>query len=219
MSDAETLDPRLESFYRIPVPATARSQVDARIGRALLAPGGGTPGRRIWSRLRRPVVLALGLVLALGALTAVGAVTDVVRLELGSLEKDQRTAAEINDEIEAAMAVTPVPPGFVYPELWVPDANEDGSGNTYGVGGGLSMVEANARCGWYAYWLNALARDDAVTMAEAEAVIETFPTWTSIADVRLAHQSVRDHEAVLIAAVRAGDQAPIRADQASNCGG
>lgn len=219
MTDTETLDAQLESFYRVPMPPPARSQVDARISRALVAPTAAGPRRRTWSRLRRPTYLALGLVLALGTLTAVGAVTQVFRLELGSLEKDQRTAAEINEEIETAKAVTPVPPGYVYPELWVPDVNEDGTGNIYGLGSGLTMVEANARCGWYAYWLDALGRDDRATMTEARVTIETFPTWISIADPRMAHQSVRDHEASLIAAVQAGDPGPVRADQVNNCGG
>jgi len=98
-------------------------------------------------------------------------------------------------------------------------SNEDRSGTIYGVGSGLTMVEANARCGWYAYWLAALARDDRATMTEAQAMIETFPTWASIADPRMATQSVRDHEASLIAAVQAGDPNPIRADQVNNCGG
>ncbi len=81
------------------------------------------------------------------------------------------------------------------------------------------MVEANARCGWYAHWLAALARDDRATMTQAQAMIETFPTWASIADPRMATQSVGDHEASLIAAVQAGDPNPIRADQVNNCGG
>ena len=56
-------------------------------------------------------------------------------------------------------------------------------------------------------------------MTQAQAMIETFPTWASIADPRMATQSVRDHEASLIAAVQAGDPNPIRADQVNNCGG
>ena len=219
MTDHDTLDAQLESFHRIQMPMAARSQVDGRVGRALAEQANGARASRPWSRLRRPTILAVGLLVALGSLTAVGAATQVFRLELGSLDKDQRTAAEINAEIEMTKAVTPVAPDYVYPDLRVPEFNEDGSGNIYGVGSGLTMVEANARCGWYAYWLAALARDDGATMTQAQAMIETFPTWASIADPRMATQSVRDHEASLIVAVQAGDPNPIRADQVNNCGG
>lgn len=219
MTDHDTLDAQLESFHRIQMPMAARSQVDRRVGRALAEQANGARASRPWSRLRRPTILAVGLLVALGSLTAVGAPTQVFRLELGSLDKDQRTAAEINAEIEMTKAVTPVAPDYVYPDLRVPEFNEDGSGNIYGVGNGLTMVEANARCGWYAYWLAAVARDDLATMTRAQAMIETFPTWASIADPRMATQSVRDHEASLIAAVQARDPNPIRADQVNNCGG
>lgn len=64
-------------------------------------------------------------------------------------------------------------------------------------------------CAWSNYWLDGHQAGNAKQMAAALAVIERFPTWKSIADPRLADDSIRKEIAQVVAGTQNGDAAPV----------
>ncbi len=200
-----SIDDILMRAYAMDIPTRSRTLIDRRIGEAM-ALAVATGGTRRRPRLRRPVVFAIGLLVVSGLVTAVGAAGHFVRLEWGSLPDQQRTPTQINAEIVAAMKTTPIPPGYAFPSLSVP---EDGS--VWGSSSGQSMVEFNAICAWYGDWLMALANGDTARQRGDRAMFDQILTWKTIADPNLADESVRDLFRGLNAAVDRGDADPITA--------
>ena len=199
------IDDMLVRAYAIDIPTRSRALVDRRVSEAM-ALAAATRGARRRPRLRRPVAFAIGLLVVSGLVTAVGAAGHFVRLEWGSLPDQQRTPSEINAEIVAVMETTPIPPGYKFPSLSVP---EDGS--VWGSYSGQSMVEFNAICAWYGDWLKALANGDAARQRGDRAMFDQILTWKTIADPNLADESVRDLFRGLNAAADRGDADPITA--------
>ena len=157
-------------------------------------------------RLRRPVAFAIGLLVVSGLVTAVGAAGHFVRLEWGSLPDQQRTPTEINAEIAAAKKTTPIPSGYAFPSIGVPD-----DGSVWGSYSGQSMVEFNAICAWYGDWLTARQSGDGARLSRDRAMFDQILTWKTIADPNLADESVRDLFRGLNAAADRGDAGPITA--------
>jgi hypothetical protein len=203
--DAARVEALVEASVLVPLGPTRRERIDGRITAAIAAEQ-ERRSRRRRPGLRRPVALAVGLLLAAGMVTVVGAATNVIRMEWGSLPEQQRTPAQINAEIEAAMRTTPVPPGYTFPPLHAP---EDGS--VWGSFSGQSMVEFSAVCGWYGDWTAAFAAGDAARIAADTAMLDQILTWKTFADRNLSDESVRDLFRSLNASVRAGDPEPVRA--------
>ena len=199
------IDDMLVHAFAIDIPTRSRALIDRRVSEAM-ALAGATRGAGRRPRLRRPVTFAIGLLVVSGLVTAVGAAGHFVRLEWGSLPDQQRTPTQINDEIAAATKTTPIPPGYAFPPLSVP---EDGS--VWGSYSGQSMVEFNAICAWYGDWLMALKNADDGRMSRHRAMFDQILTWKTIADPNLADESVRDLFRGLNGAADRGDAGPITA--------
>jgi hypothetical protein len=205
------LEAALGRAFSIAMSARSRAFVGDRVSSALA----GERERRIKPPrfgFRRPVVLAVGLLVGSGLLAAVGAATNIIRLEWGSLPDQQRTPAQINAEIAAAMKTTPVPPGYSFPALSVP---EDSS--VWGSYSGQSMVEFNAICAWYGDWTVAFANGEHARLARDRAMLDEILTWKTITDPALADDSVRNLFVGLNASADAGQLKPIDEFRANNC--
>ncbi len=205
------IEAALTRGFAMPFPPERRASIDHRVTAAMTAEAARRESRR-GRRYRRPVMLGVALLVVSGIVSGVGAVGQIVRPEWGSFPSQQRTPAEINAEIAAAMKTTPVPPGYVFPDLSVPD-----DGSVWGSYGGQSMVEFSAMCGWYRDWTVALAGSDRSRMNRDRAMMDKFFNWKTIADPNLADESVRDGLRRLNAAADAGDPAPINEFLAGNC--
>src|ERR1035437_4092959 len=137
-----TSDPNIPDVEAIPPPSysitmspPSRAFVDGRIADAMAAEAARRTSRRRIG-FRRPVFLAVGLLVVFGMVASVGAATHIIRMEWGSLPDQQRTPAQINAEIAVAMKTTPVPPGYTFPPLSVPEGTDVRSSYS-----GQSMVE------------------------------------------------------------------------------
>ena len=201
----------LDRSYSITMSPRSRAFVDSRITDAMAAEAARRTSRRRIG-FRRLIVLAVGLLVVSGLVTAVGAATHIIRLEWGSLPEQQRTPAQINAEIAVAMKTTPVPPGYTFPPLSVPE----GSG-VWGSYGGQEMVEFNAICAWYGDWTTAFAQGDQARVARDRAMMGEILTWKTIADPFLADETVRNGLRGLNASADAGDPKPIKQFRATNC--
>jgi hypothetical protein len=151
-------------------------------------------------RLRRPAVLAVAALFAVGTITVVGA---AIFIEWGPVDHPA-TAAQVRAEIADTQAVTPLPPGQTYPDLF---AKTDP--NNLAKFLGVQQVQFFAMCAWSNYWLDGHQADNGQQMATAFAVIKDFPTWKSIADPRLADDSIRKEIAEVVAGAQTGDAAPV----------
>jgi hypothetical protein len=123
-------------------------------------------------------------------------------------------AAHYLAEIEAAKAVTPLPPGATWP-AWL-GAVVDGSAS-YGVKGGQGEVEFTGACLWFGYWLDQMDNGTATSRAAALAGVEQTGGWLTFSNP-LANRSL-DYHAGLLNAARRGDTAPIREFVVVNCAG
>jgi hypothetical protein len=200
-----SIDDVLTRAYAIDIPPRSRTFIDRRIGEAMALTAAKSAVRRR-PRLRRPLAFAIGLLVVSGLVTAVGAAGHFIRLEWGSLPDQQRTPAQINAEIRAVMKTTPIPPGYTFPSLRVP---EDDS--VWGSYSGQSMVEFNAICAWYGDWLMALKNGDSRRLSRDRAMFDQILTWKTISDPNLADESVRELFRGLNAAADSGDTTPITA--------
>lgn len=197
--------------YAITMPPRSRMLVDRRVTDAMATEAARrTPRRR--GSFRRPAIFAVGLLVLSGLATAVGAGTNIIRLEWGSLPEQQRTPAQINVEIAEAMKTTPVPPGYTFPPLRVPE-----NGSVWGSYGGQSMVAFNAICAWYGDWTTAFGEGDQARVARDRAMMDEILTWKTIADPFLADDSVRNLLRSLNASADAGNPKPIEEYRTNNC--
>ena len=212
-SDPNTPDVEaiLARSYSITISPRSRALVDGRITDAIAAEAARRASRRRIG-FRRPVFLAVGLLVVFGMVASVGAATHIIRMEWGSLPEQQRTPAQINAEIAVAMKTTPVPPGYTFPPLSVPQSSD-----TWGSYAGQEMVEYNAICAWYGDWTTAFAQGDRARVARDRAMMGEILTWKTIADPFLADDSVRNLFRSLNASADAGDPKPIEQYRANNC--
>jgi hypothetical protein len=158
--------------------------------------------------LTRGTVLAVGLALLLASVFGAWGAMKLTEAPYG-----MQSAAAYSAEIDAAKAVTPLPPGAMWPARLEspPDPNA-----LYGVQSGQSMVEFNAACLWFGYWLDESQIGSPTQRAEALAGVLAMGGWTLFSD-RSINQSI-DYFASLLDAARHGDHAPIRQFVAVNCG-
>lgn len=200
----------LQALAPIVEPAT---DADVRAARAgLIDHIDGRTRRRIRARLpelagRRVLVFA-----AVGALITAGVATGAgAALYLGERGPvtHPATAAEIEAEITSTMAATPLPAGRTYPvdEL---RARAEPVGNLTTLAG-VQQVQFYAMCAWSGSWLAADHAGDGAGAARAAEVIATFPTWQSVADPRLADDSIRTQVGSVVAAASSGDRVPVQA--------
>jgi hypothetical protein len=154
--------------------------------------------------VRRPTMLAFGALIITGMVTVAGAAYYLG--EWGPVNHGT-TAAQIEAEIAATMAVRPLPAGQAYPvdEL---RARAEPPGNLT-VFAGVQQVELYAMCAWTGAWVDAVRDGDRAGVERAAGMIATFPTWQSISDPRLADDSIRAQIEDVVIAARTGDPVPL----------
>jgi hypothetical protein len=206
MSNVEFTE-RLEAALKVPMTPAQQELIDARVAAAVA--GRRRERTRRWFQLPARTAVLLALLVFVALPTAVFAAAEY----FGGTESPFGLAgpSEFNREIEAAKAVTPIPPGFTWP-----DYLRAKDGNVYSRGGGRAWVENNAICMWQIDWLEARAANDSARQAAARLVIQGIPTWSSY-NPPFATQSYRDVLDRVIAAVNRDDPASVRA--ALNCTG
>jgi hypothetical protein len=126
-----------------------------------------------------------------------------------------QSAARYQAEVDAAKAVTPLPPRAVWP-AWL-EAPPDMS-FSYQVNGGRSVVEYNASCLWFTYWLDQQATGTKTTQTTATAGVLQMQTWWSFTDpIANRGSNHADYMRSLFDAVEAGEVARIEQHVAVNC--
>jgi hypothetical protein len=168
------------------------------------------PAGRIRHRLRRPSIgqpaaLAIGALLLAGVVSVVGAA--IYLGEWGPVEHPA-TARELDAEITSTIAVTPLPAGRAYPVAELRARAEPAGSLTRFAG--VQQVQFYAMCAWSGSWLDADQRNDQRERERAADMIAQFSTWQSVADVRLAGDSIRNQVRAVVGAARSGDRAPMQ---------
>lgn len=123
------------------------------------------------------------------------------------------SAAAFQAEIDAAKKVVPLPAGATWPS-YLTASDESGS---YSAGGGRTWVEFVAFCAWDRSWLAASGSDASAQAQTARNVILGVPDWEFYRG-EFATDSFRAGIDAVIAAVRAGDKAPVTQFVNLNCG-
>ena len=79
------------------------------------------------------------------------------------------SAAEAQGEFEAARSQIPLPGGYEFAEIQIPDGNA-----VYERGFGDVQAETYAQCAWFDHWLASFESGDAQAMQESLGVLTTF---------------------------------------------
>lgn len=119
-------------------------------------------------------------------------------------------------ELEAAKAVTPIPPGATWPPYL--DRAHDRSAS-YGTGLGRQMVKFNAYCLWLGEWYQAHEGGDVDRVAAAVAALDGAQGWTTLTDPLTTDEGARAHIQATIDAAERGDPGPVLAELELNCTG
>lgn len=107
---------------------------------------------------------------------------------------------ELDRAYREALSATPLPPSALASEInW--------ERNTpIARGEVIHLVQYDAKCDWYAYWLSAMARGDTASAADSLAVLKVIPEWKSFKGTpfEAVYRSIAD-------AAELGDAAVVRA--------
>jgi hypothetical protein len=201
---------RLEAALVEPMTSAQEAFVDNRLHAAIARAGNQPP--RGWRGLTTRTALLLAL-LVLVVLPTLFAVSATLFFPGSETPFGLAGSVEFSREIEAAKAVTPIPPGWTWPATL-----RVTYGDSYSRGGGYVSVEYVAICMWQLDWLDAHRSTDAPRLAADRAVILGIPGWRSYHEP-FGTQSYRDVLDRVIAAVARDDPAPVRANVDLNCRG
>lgn len=117
-------------------------------------------------------------------------------------------ASAAQAEVDAAKQDTPLPPGAT-----VSVAITDQAGS-YESGYGTVLVQGQAICAWFKYWLSAESSNDAQALFAAQDAAKKIPTWTVYTR---ADQSFRDLINSVIDKANLGDPTPMSEFVTNNC--
>lgn len=197
---------RLEAALVEPMTVAQRTVIDSRVSLAI-ARSSQRPTEG-WRRLttRTSLLVALLILVVLPTLFGVSAALFSTEDPFGLAGSGQ-----FSRELEAAKAVTPIPPGYTWPAFLRAKA-----GDSYSRGGGRSWVESTAFCMWQVDWLDARQANDTTRQAADRGVILGYPTWEAYAGI-FSSQSYRDVADRVIAAVARDDPMPVAANVDLNC--
>lgn len=182
----------------------ARMALVGHIDQRALAPAIGLRSLRR-PGLRRPTFLALAALLIAGTVTVAGAAFYLG--EFGPVDHPA-TANQIETEIAATMADTPLPAGRTYPVDAI-RARAEPAGNLTRFAG-VQQVQFYAMCAWSEAWLEADHNRDKAGVAAATEAIGAFPTWQSVSDTRLADDSIRTQIRSVVIAAQKGKRGPVQ---------
>jgi hypothetical protein len=188
MTPTDSIEERLVSVLRQPMRATQVAHLDLRMSEAREQPRPAP-----WPRLRfgRKTVLVLAVltVVPLGA-AASGFLGGGTESPHGMVD-----AAGYREEIEAAQAVVPIPPGSAWPPVTVPPG-------IYSRDGGRSEVEFVAFCLWSDAWLEAHREGDGAAESQSLRMLKAYRAWVGLDD--FADASFRDGIDSVVGAAIAG---------------
>ena len=204
-----SIEERLSGAFGADMTPRERAWVDERVRGALAL--GKSPRWRPRSRLTRTLLLAGALLVVAPAVFTVGAAILSTEAPYGSGD-----AAAYEAELEAAKAVTPIPPGATWPPYLEQAPDRSAS---YGTGLGKQMVENNAYCLWLGYWYTANERDDGEAIAIATDVLGQARDWTTFTDPLTTDAGLRAGTRATIDAALAGDAPPVLSQLELNCTG
>lgn len=189
-----------------PISPEIADRLDGRVAPILARESLAQSGPRRLTMPHRKVRTGLLLAAALLIVVACTVATD----SYGNSE----TSTQVDDEMAAARAVTPIPPGATWPTMHAPGVIEDPDqpGATisvlYTYPQGNFSVDYTAACMWEGYWLDGYDRADAAQMSNALAGLEESRTWKAFSLGSGSGMS-NAHKEVVDAAER-GDPAPVR---------
>jgi hypothetical protein len=204
-----TVEDRLAAAFGADMTTGQRAWIDARVSTALA----DEKARRRWprTRLARSLVLVGALLILAPTVFAVGAAILSTEAPYGTGDAEAYKA-----ELDAAKAVTPIPPGATWPRYL--DRAPDGSAS-YGTGLGKQMVEENAYCLWLGYWYTANAAGDTAAIAVATDALEQARTWATFTDPLTTDEGFRAIHQETIDAAIAGDATAVHRQLELNCTG
>jgi hypothetical protein len=204
-SPERTLETRLTQAFERPMSPHELAVLDNRVEGVLQKP---RPRRR--RRLTRSLVLVAALFVVVPSILGVGAAIMSTEDPFGLTD-----AAGFQAELDAAMAITPIPVGATWPDFLTTDPNV-----AYSAGGGRAWVEMVSMCLWEVEWLNARTSADAAREALARTTIIGFPDWYSTDSVFFQPDGARAaYLAPIVAGVRSGDPTALARDVEMNCSG
>jgi len=199
--DLARVEHALTRAFAFELPVVERSRIAERIEASFHASPVAAHGRRF---VRRRVLIGLAAVLLVAGTVAAGG---VIRGDWGPVDHPA-TVADIEAEIAATIASTPLPPGYSYPIEQIRKGTEGNEMRAQKVG--ILSVQQHAMCAWTDYWLRGFRSGDEPMMVAALPVIEGFPKLLLIADPRFADDSIREEIAAVVKGARAGDAAPVQ---------
>jgi hypothetical protein len=120
------------------------------------------------------------------------------------------SASDVAKELEAARAVTPLPPGRTFPPLPSLDP-----GGAYDAGHGRYLAERQAMCAWFRYWAEAIAKDDEAAIRQASAMWDEIRTWSAY---RNFDERSREDLDSMVERARLGDPSGLLDRVVKNCG-
>lgn len=215
--DARDVELALARGFAFELPGGTKAQITDRVAGAI---GGDLRERPAATRSRRILKGRFGIVVGLAAaLLIAGSVAagSVIVRSWGPVDHPA-TVADIEAEIAATIASTPLPSGYVYPINQIREATEGDGMRAQEVG--VLSVQEHAMCAWTDEWLVAWRAHDDIAMAAALPTIESFPSWTLFADPRFADDGMRQEATAVAAGVRVKDAAPLNElFQAAGCQG
>jgi hypothetical protein len=200
---------RLETALVESMTPAQRTAVDTRVSAAIARVSQRPTG---WRRMTTRTALLVALLVLVVLPTLFGVSAALFRAG-SETPFGLAGSAEFDREIDAAKAVTPIPPGYAWPASLRAKDNV-----AYSRGGGYMQVEYIAFCMWQVDWLDARQAHDATRQAADRDVILGYPTWRSYTGP-FADQSYRDLMDQVIAAVGRDDPAPVTSNVAQNCRG
>jgi hypothetical protein len=215
--DSRDIEVALARAFAFELPGGTRAQITGRVARAI---SGDLPERPATTRSRRILKGRSGIVVGIAAALLIAgsaAAGSVIVRSWGPVDHPA-TVADIEAEIAATIATTPLPPGYVYPINQIREATEGDGMRAQKVG--VLSVQEHAMCAWTDAWLIAWRAQNDIAMAAALPTIESFPRWTLFADPRFADDGMRQEATAVAAAVRVKDAAPLNElFQAAGCQG
>lgn len=120
--------------------------------------------------------------------------------------------SKIAEKIRQTKAATPLPPGAA----WDDQSLQYKPGASYQIGYFENMVQAQAQCKWYGYWLSGFANHDQHKMQMAEALFPKMHTWNRYTSADVSFRNLVD---AIEAKALLGDPSGLQNFVKLNCAG
>jgi hypothetical protein len=209
--DLTRLEAALARTFAFDLSTAERRSIRERLEAAVASRPAASPRRGL---VRRRALIGLAAALLITGTVAAG---KVIRGDWGPVDHPA-TVADIESEIAATIAKTPLPPGYAYPIDKIRNLTEGNEMRAVNVG--ILSVQSHAMCAWTDYWLAGFRAHDDAVMAAALPAIKGFSRLMLIADPRFADDGIRQQIANVVRAATAKDAVPVQGlFDAASCSG